>query len=446
MNEKEILEGNINKTIIKIASPVAVNNLFFGLYGLVDILFVSQIGALELATIVFIQPIESLFVAIGDGLAIGSTSMIGKEIGAGRSGKHIMHQLLILAFLIGSISALLVFLFTRPILLLFSIDPSLLEMATTYFRILSFNILLLFMNRAYYGIKRAQGETMGITVVNTTSIIVKLVFLVVTIFVFDLKFAGVLLSTFMGNAVITGFALYDLFINKRIVSKKDPILIRWDEIKQILTIGFPIMIEKSTMSFGQIIVNKYALAYGVGVLTAFGITNRINSVIFSFLTGFGTGVSILVAQNLGAKNYERVKKFVNQSFIISCTLAFSTISILIIFRTPVAALFTNQDSEVLRHTVNAITVYSVSAIPWAAMQIVIGYFQGTGQTKFNLMISFSRLYVFRIPIIFILTQISSLGEYSVWLGMLISNTLVAIFGYFFLRKKQMELLNQEYKL
>ncbi|SFP58122.1 putative efflux protein, MATE family [Halolactibacillus halophilus] len=439
VGKAEILTGNINRIIMKIATPVAINNLFYSLYGLMDIIFVSQIGNIELATIVFVQPIESLFVAIGNGLAIASTSMIGKEIGRGGDGKTIIHQLLILALLIGSTAALFVFFFTEEFLRIFSIDQSLLELATLYFKILSVNILLLFFNHSYYGVKRARGETVAVTVINTFSISVKLVSLYATIVIFDLGFSGVLFSTFIGNVIIALFALYDLFFKNRIITVAGLFSIKFREMAELLRIAFPIIIEKSSMSFGQVIVNKYALSYGVNVLTAFGVTNRINSVIFRFLTGFGTGTSILVSQNLGAKQTDRVKNIVVSGVKISGILSTVLIGILILFREPVAAIFSNGNADVLNHTIDAISIYSISAIPWAVMQIIIGYFQGTGQTQYNLLISVARLYVFRIPIIVVLSQFGNIGAYSIWFGMLLSNIAVAVASFYFQKRKQAQL-------
>lgn len=64
-----------------------------------------------------------------------------------------------------------------------------------------------------------------------------------------------------------------------------------------------------------------------------------------------------------------------------------------------ASFFSGGDSQVLFHTVNAMGVYSISVIPWAVFQLTNGVFQGTGQTKYNMITSIVRIYCFRLPIL-----------------------------------------------
>ncbi len=95
---------------------------------------------------------------------------------------------------------------------------------------------------------------------------------------------------------------------------------------------------------------------------------------------------------------------------------------------PFASILSGKDAVLFNHIMDAVHVYSVSVIPWAVFQIVIGFFVGSSKTKYNLFITFIRIYAFRLPCIIILTRFSALNEFSIWYGMLLSNILTAIFG------------------
>ncbi len=58
----------------------------------------------------------------------------------------------------------------------------------------------------------------------------------------------------------------------------------------IIIIGLPVVLEKSAMSLGHILANKYIVSYGEIPLAGLGITNRINSIAFSASAGIGAGL------------------------------------------------------------------------------------------------------------------------------------------------------------
>ncbi|MFI3172832.1 MAG: hypothetical protein R3Y58_10795, partial [Eubacteriales bacterium] len=92
-----------------------------------------------------------------------------------------------------------------------------------------------------------------------------------------------------------------------------------------------------------------------------------------------------------------------------------------------------------QHIINAMGVYTASIIPWGITECVLGIFQGTGYTMYNLMISLVRIYVLRVPVVIILClPIWGLGEYGIWYAMLLSNFLCAFFSLstYLIKRKQ----------
>jgi Na+-driven multidrug efflux pump len=237
------------------------------------------------------------------------------------------------------------------------------------------------------------------------------------------------ISTFIGSIFVSIYAIYDLFI-KNTMMKLSYNKFKFDKkiLSLLFIMGIPIILEKSSISFSFIIVNKYILNYGETVLAAYGITNKINSLIFSTVTGFGTGLATIVSQNLGADQAERAREGIKKAFIIAITTSAVIISIILLSKYSIAGLFAKDDKELLRHTVNAMSVYSISIIPWAVFQVVIGVFEGTGNTKMNLLISIARVYLFRLPLVIILSNFAMLQEYSIWYAMLLSNIFTGIFA------------------
>jgi putative MATE family efflux protein len=424
-----VLNGKTWKALVILALPVAIINFIDASYNLLDTIFISQVGKLELAAVAFVGPITTVIRSISNGLSLGSTSLIGREIGAGKTekAKDVSIQLLTAACTLGLSIAVITFIFSAQILKFAAVTESLSEIANYYFRIVLFSVPFIFFNAAYLAIKRAIGETSVAMKINMLAIAVKLVLTYSLIFHFHLGIMGLGISTFFGTIIISFYGIYDLFWKKgdfRLQLKS----IYFDKsiLKSIAKISLPSMIEKTIVSFSFVLLNKYILAYGEMVLAAYAVTNKVNSMFFSTVTGFGTGLSVFISQNLGARKHERIRKGIRQAFKIVLSVSILIIIPFYFFRKDIAHVFAKDDFVFWQHIVNAMTIYSNTVIPWGVIQIVIGIFEGTGNTRINLFVSLIRVYVFRLGLLLIFMNFTGLEEKSVWVTMLVSNNLTAL--------------------
>lgn len=426
---QEILEGNLVKIILILAIPVMIDNLMNAAFNLIDTYFVSGIGLNEVAAVTFVGPIYDMVRAIGMGISITGTIMIGRAIGkADKEEENIITKyLMIIAIAVGIIITGYVFIRWKEILISAAISDSLLPIAGDYFRMTTLSTPLTLINAVYIGQKRGEGDTGRILRINAISIGIKIVITYIMIYVLKMGLISLAISTFVSQIYITMYTfiqgywgyMFQLFRYRAVSLRKDLYI-------KIFKIGIPSVIEKASLSYGFVLVNEQVLKYGEVVLAAYGITNKINSLLFSTVSGIGTGLAIVITQNIAKKQLERVKGSIKISLLIG--IGFSTLLgvLLLIVKYPVASLMTRGEGEVLKHTINAMSVYSISVIPWAIFQVILGVFQGYGKTKYNLYISFIRVYLLRLPVVILLAYlIPGMEEFSIWYGMLLSNILTA---------------------
>jgi putative MATE family efflux protein len=371
--------------------------------------------------------------AIGNGLAIGGAFLIARKIGEVNyeEAKEISLQLIVISVILGIIVSSIGFIYSTNILILLKCTENLIPVAHVYFKLTILSAPFLFINDSYIGIKRAEGDTLTAMYINIIAVIFKI--LLSYIFIFKLSFGikSLAYSTIIASGCISIFAVHDMFYkneNMKLSFKN----FKFDNkvLYALFIIALPIILEKSSISYGFLMINQYVIGYGEKVLAAYGITNKINSLAFSSVTGFGIALVTIVGQNLGANQIDRVKEAVKKTMIISVSVAIIVIMIILAFKVKIATLFIKDDIIMLHHTLNAMIVYSSSVIAWAIFQVVIGVFQGSGYTKYTLYISLTRLYVFRLPIVILLSKYSNFEEYSIWYAMLLSNILTAIFALF----------------
>jgi len=437
-----ILKGSLWKAILLLAVPVAMNDMIRAAYNLVDTFFVANIGSMEVAAITFVGPINMFVRAVSMGLGVGGTSLIAREIGRGhyKKAKGIAVELLVIAIFLGLLVSGFAFSFSKEILLGASATEEILSVAVMYFKLTALSTVFVFINSAYIAIKRAEGDTLKTMRINMVGMGIKVVISYIMIFRFDMGIRGLAISTIIGTAFVSIYGLYDLFIRKSMLQLTiKGFRFTKHVLSALLLISIPIIIERTSVSFSFILMNKYVIAYGEEVLAGYGITNRVNSMFFATVTGFATGLSPIVSQNLGANDPKRARKAINITYLIAIMVSVVVIIIFLPLRVSIAEVFTKDNATVLYHTVNAMTVYSISVIPWAVFQVTNGVFQGTGNTKYNLIVSLSRIYLFRIPLVIVFSTMTTMGEYSVWFSMLLSNTLTGFLAWILYRLRFREL-------
>ncbi|MDF2611891.1 MAG: efflux family protein [Lachnospiraceae bacterium] len=360
---QDILEGNLPRILLILAIPVMLDNFMNAIFNLIDTFFVSGIGLDTVAAVTFVGPFNDIVKAIGSGLSITGTIMIGRAIGKADKEEEncIIKYLMIIAMIAGVVITVCIYFRWKSILISASITDSLLPVAGKYFKMTSLSTPIIFINAIYFGQKQAQGDTTRILRINAYSIVLKIITTYLLIYQFKFGLISLAVSTFLSQMFILVYAWVSL-------------------------------------SYGFVMVNQVIIRYGDNVLAAYGITNRINSVLFSTVAGIGTGLAIIITQNLAQNQTARVKVAIKLSMLIAVILSTVVGFTLLLFKIPVANVMTRGDADVLRHTLNAMSVYSISVIPWAVFQVIIGIFQGYGKTKYNLLISFMRVYLFRLPI------------------------------------------------
>jgi putative MATE family efflux protein len=424
-----ILNGNIWKAIILLAVPVAMTSFIDAMYNLVDTYFVANIGNTELAAVGFVGPLNNLVRTISVGLTVGGTTLIAREIGRKDydKAKNISLQLLLIAVSLGTLIAAIAFGFSKQILVAASATEDIMDIADIYFKITVLSSPFVFINSAYISIKRADGDTMRTMRVNIIAMVIKMVCTYIMIFHLDMGVKSLAISTIIGTMFVSIYAVYDLFIRESLLKLSlEKMGLTLQVIKAILIISIPIIIEKSSLSFSFIMMNKYVISFGEDVLVGYTITNRINSMFFATVTGFGVGLAPIVSQNLAINQDDRAKSAIKKTYLLAIGISIAIISVVLPLKYPLANVFAKDDVDVLYHTMNAMSVYSISVIPWAVFQVTSGIFQGTGRTTYNMIISIFRIYAFRLPIVIALINFTNLQEYSIWYGMLISNTLTGL--------------------
>lgn len=428
---KLILQGNIKKVILALAGPIMLNNFIQTIYNLTDTFWVSRLGGTQMAAMTLVWPVIFLLLSLGIGINIAGTSLISQYTGASdrHNATRVAGQIITFTFLFSISIGIPGAIFASTIVQFMGGKGELLQEATKYLQIMFLGMPTIFIFLAFTSIKQGQGDTVTPMKYSAFSVITNIILDPIFIFLLNLGIAGAALATVIARGIFALYAIYTLFsrCNGICLHKKD-LRINLNLLKKIIKIGFPSSVGQSTTALGFMVLNMFIISFGKNTLAAFGIGNRINSVILMPAMGIGNALATIVGQNLGADQIHRGRKAVKTSTVLSTF--FLVIGGVILFPfIPTTINFFTRDAEIAKQGIIYLRLITLSLPLMGFFQVFIGTFQGSGHTVLAMIMMMGRLWVLRIPMIVLFKNYTNWGSSSVWYAMVLSNAIISLIGF-----------------
>jgi putative MATE family efflux protein len=327
-----LTEGSIVKKIIGFAIPLFLGNLFQQMYNMADSLIVGNfLGDEALASVTSTGSLTFLLVGFFNGTAMGAGVVIARFFGAKdyERVRKAVHTDVAFGVIAGILMTLIGVLFTPTILQWMGTPQDVLPNSILYLRVYFLGSLAVIMYNICMGILHAIGDS--------KHPLYYLIFSSCVNVVLDLVFCGVfrLGVQYAALATVISQFLSVVLCMRRLMRVEDVYQIRLKEvaidpamIRQIITIGLPSGMQNSIISIANIVVQSNINAFGTAAMAGCGSYSKLEGFGFLPITCFTMALTTFVSQNLGAKEYSRVKK--GAAFGIACTLILAeTVGILI---------------------------------------------------------------------------------------------------------------------
>ncbi len=212
---------------------------------------------------------------------------------------------------------------------------------------------------------------------------------------------------------------------------------RWKPDAQIFKaafqLGLPVALERSTLSFGQIVFTKMVGTLGTTALAAHFLANTAESITYLPPSGFSTAATTLVAQSLGNNDRKLAVRFANSCTIMG-TLLMSLMGLVLYIGAPQLMGFFTRDAEVVALGATILRIEALAEPAFGLSMLTFGVFRGAGDTQRPFLISLAGMWMVRLPLAYLLLNTTSLGLKGVWIAMASDLTLRGIICFFQYRK------------
>ena len=419
------LHGNMWKVVLMVCLPLALYQSLQQIFSIMDTMMASHISALSVSAVAYLNQLNQILSAIGSGLAVGSGILISRAYGTGdyQLVKKRVSTLYAIALTSGMVILVCILPIVGPFLKFCGTPDELITIGSSYFRVQLFVIVLTFMNAVYISVERARGNTRKLLYLNLFVIMTKLILTAVFVYILNGDLVMIAYASLASQALMFGLAMLSIFDMKNAFGfSPNAVTLKGDVTVPMIRQSIPVMIEKALFAYGKTIVNTMAAVYGSLMVGALGVSNNLGGITTNPQAGFQDGTAAVISQNYGAKNYERVLQACYVCAVYCMAIGFVISGIELIYLRQLSGLFASQDASFADLIGQVYTYEALGAVPLGANCAAAALLYGLGKTKLTLFINFSRVFVFRIPVLWFLQNNTSIGSMSCGIVMFISNT------------------------
>lgn len=436
----DMTEGQPWKKIATFTVPMLIGNVAQQLYNTVDSIVVGRyVGDNALAAVGSASPIFNLLLVLFVGIAMGAGIMVSQYFGS-RDRENLSKTIGSSITLTAVASILLMIVGTlaiRPVLVLLDTPESIIDWCTSYLMILLWGIAGLAYYNILCGILRGLGDSLSALVYLLVATVLNIVLDIWFVAGLHMEVAGVALATVIAQLVSAILCIIklrkmtDLFDMKKEYLRPDK-----KNIFTVIRLGLPSGLTQAIFSLAMVVVQSLTNSFGEMIIAANVIIMRVDGFAMMPNFSFGTALTTYAGQNVGAKQYDRVKQGAWQGTLIAvCTSAVIT-GLILLFGPYLMGIFTNTQ-ELAQLSADMMKILAVGYIAMAVTQSLSGIMRGAGDTVTPMWISLLTTVAVRVPLAYglvYLTKTAQLpqGRYeSLWISLLTSWVLGALITFVF---------------
>lgn len=412
--------------MLKIVFPILVTQIALYLMSFFDVLMSSKYSTADLAGV---SIGSSIWMPVYTGLAgilTSITPIVAQLVGAKREKEASFRVQQ--GFYVAIVLALIIFcvflLTMQSILSKMSLEPEVHRVAHDYLLAMCFGIFPLFIYSNLRCFIDALGQTRVSMIITLLATPINILFNYLFIFgnfgFPELGGVGSGVASAITYWIICGIAIWITkkqkpFSSFAIFSKLPKP--NWSKCMEITRLGLPIGLaifaEGSIFSVVTILMSNYSTE----VIGGHQIAMNFASLVYMIPLSISMGATILVAYEAGAKHWKDAKAYSLISLATAVSFCIFSLTILLTFREKIAAIYTD-DPNVVTLASHFLTYAAFFQLSDAIQAPIQGALRGYKDVKITFVMALISYWVIGLPVGYYLSNVTDLGPYGYWIGLI----------------------------
>ena len=317
---RELTKGSPAKVIMTFALPIIFGNLLQQLYNLADGKIVSTyVGTQAFAAVGATAVIANLIIGFVNGVTQGFGIPISRCFGAGDyknmrryvAGSFIMTVAMTLILTVGALLGI------EGLLHILDTPADIMEEALQYIRIIIMGTAFISLYNYSANILRAVGESRIPLLCLAVAVILNIFLDILFVHTFSMGLRGAAHATNIAQCIAGVLCMaYLLFRFRELVPKGQEWQMQRRKYQEMTVFGISLGMMSCFVSIGTVIFQTAVNRLGTKIVTAHIAARRIEELTNVPMLCTGMAMTTYASQNLGAGEYDRIKKGIHQAFVI----------------------------------------------------------------------------------------------------------------------------------
>ena len=445
------------KPLLALSLPIVGSQLLQVTYNLVDTFFVGRLGADPVAALGFALPFSFLMISLGSGLTVAGTVLVAQHKGAGNEDRvaGVAGQTITFVSATSVVLAAIGYVLAPVLLPYVGTEPgtAVHALAVEYTRTFFVGVVFMFGFFIFQAILRGWGDTTTPLYLMSVSVGLNIVLDPFLILGFDgnplfawtgltgierelfaltgftgFGVQGAAVATVFSRGVAAAVGFWLLFTGRVGISlSASDLRPELSVVYKILDVGGPSGLEKSAESLAYTAMTALVGIVGADAVAAYGIGNRINTLVYLPAVGLAQGTETAVGQNLGAGNNDRARTAVllSSGIIVAVLSAFSVLAFLL--AEPLVRVFIRGEdaATVVEMGTDYFRIIGPTYVFMGLFHVLNAGFRGAGSTRTAFVFSTLSQWGLRIPPTFAMITVLGMGAAGVWWGVAFSHVAAA---------------------
>lgn len=437
-----MLNGPLWSSLITYTIPIILTSILQLLFNAADLVIVGRFsGSINVAAVSATGSITNLIVNLFIGLSIGAGVTVAHAIGGNQSTEvhRTVHTALPTALVGGIILSVVGVLFSETFLIMMKTPINVLPLSAKYMRIYFCGMTFTMVYNFCASILRAAGDTNSPLIFLMISGVINVILNIFFVVVFHMTVDGVALATIISQAISAILVVIALMRRtdacklclKHMRFYKQPFL-------KIIRIGLPAGIQSSMFAISNVIVQSSINSFNSeALMSGNGAAGNIEGFVYVIMNSFHQTAVNFIGQNMGAHQYNRIKKIFGLCLIYVSIFGFAAGFTVWHFGEKLLSIYITDSQEAIQYGLIRFNYIALPYFVCGLMDVSTGSLRGLGASFTPMLISILGVCGIRIMWIYTVFQIPQfhtpewlyISYVLSWLGTFIFQTAAFIIIY-----------------